>query len=415
MPAANSAPFSANPTTRSAAPSSVQSFADHAVHLSGLAAELPAEKSGGTGKSRPEAGGVLERQLDMLSVIPRAPTWISTAQVAERLEALGYHVDRRTVVRDLNKLSRRFGIERRGEGGSNAITARDEDAIAESAAPAGKRSAPAYAWRWPQHSAGISAPVLTETEALTLVMVREHLADLLPPMVNEALASQFARAEQKLRNLPTVSGGGLKQWTQSVRVVPATQPLLPPRVRHTVREGIYLALATRTQFTGWYRRRRDEAPREYLFNPLGLVLRGQVIYLVATLWDYPDARLYPLHRFERVQREEARRHEPAGFDMNTFLAQQNGLGFATGRGDVCVQLRFRNHTGAHLLETPLSADQDVRECEAGVHEVTATVPDTAQLAWWLLGFGDQVEVLAPAHLREEMRAKAQRMAAMYAP
>jgi predicted DNA-binding transcriptional regulator YafY len=45
--------------------------------------------------------------------------------------------------------------------------------------------------------------------------------------------------------------------------------------------------------------------------------------------------------------------------------------------------------------------------------VRATVQDSAELHWWLLGFGELVEVLAPAALREEFRARAVAMAALY--
>lgn len=348
-------------------------------------------------KTRPEAGKVLERMLDMMTVIPRAPGWISTAQVHERLEALGYEIDRRTVVRDLNKLSERFGFERRGEAGED-----------------GKRTAQAYAWRWPAHSPGIGAPVMTETEALTLVMVREHLGGLLPPLVLDALAPQIARAEAKLKGMPNVAGGGLKHWNATVRVVQPTQPLCRPQVRHAVRDVIYLALATRSQFTGWYRTRGATQAKEMLFHPLGLVIRGQVTYLVATLWEYSDVRLYPLHRFERAQKEDARRREPAGFDMDAYLAQQNGLGFATGRGDITIKLRFSNDVGTHLLETPLADNQQAVEVGKGVLEVTATVPETEQLTWWILGFGDHVEVLEPASLRNEIKDRTERMVGLYA-
>jgi predicted DNA-binding transcriptional regulator YafY len=43
----------------------------------------------------------------------------------------------------------------------------------------------------------------------------------------------------------------------------------------------------------------------------------------------------------------------------------------------------------------------------------ATVLDTLELRWWLQGFGDKVEVLAPKALREEFRDAVQRMAKMY--
>jgi hypothetical protein len=47
--------------------------------------------------------------------------------------------------------------------------------------------------------------------------------------------------------------------------------------------------------------------------------------------------------------------------------------------------------------------------------VEATVLDTAELRWWLLGFGDGVEVLAPEVLRQDFQMTALRMAAYYRP
>jgi predicted DNA-binding transcriptional regulator YafY len=45
--------------------------------------------------------------------------------------------------------------------------------------------------------------------------------------------------------------------------------------------------------------------------------------------------------------------------------------------------------------------------------VEATVADTRQLRWWLLGFGGRVEVLEPEGLRGEMKGHAERMAGRY--
>jgi predicted DNA-binding transcriptional regulator YafY len=43
----------------------------------------------------------------------------------------------------------------------------------------------------------------------------------------------------------------------------------------------------------------------------------------------------------------------------------------------------------------------------------ATVENTAELRWWILGFGELVEVLAPADLRGEFRERASALAATY--
>jgi predicted DNA-binding transcriptional regulator YafY len=61
----------------------------------------------------------------------------------------------------------------------------------------------------------------------------------------------------------------------------------------------------------------------------------------------------------------------------------------------------------------LSTDQKLSFVSDGQTRVVATVMDAPQLRWWLLGFGDGVEVLKPAALRRELGAIAQTMARRY--
>lgn len=70
----------------------------------------------------------------------------------------------------------------------------------------------------------------------------------------------------------------------------------------------------------------------------------------------------------------------------------------------------------HLRETPLAEDQVISDCSsmAGWCVVSATVRDSRMLRWWLLGFGDGVEVLEPESLRGELGDIARNMAARYA-
>jgi predicted DNA-binding transcriptional regulator YafY len=48
-----------------------------------------------------------------------------------------------------------------------------------------------------------------------------------------------------------------------------------------------------------------------------------------------------------------------------------------------------------------------------LNRVEATVADTGQLRWWLLGFGGRVEVQEPLGLREELKNHAVRMVGRY--
>ena len=65
------------------------------------------------------------------------------------------------------------------------------------------------------------------------------------------------------------------------------------------------------------------------------------------------------------------------------------------------------------MEGRLGPDHRTAETGDGRVAVEATVADTADLRWWLLGFGSAVEVLEPASLREEFRAQARALNATY--
>jgi len=55
------------------------------------------------------------------------------------------------------------------------------------------------------------------------------------------------------------------------------------------------------------------------------------------------------------------------------------------------------------MECPLSADQTVTEGKNDDILIAATVPDSLELRWWLLSFGDDAEVLEPPKLRDWYR------------
>ena len=67
----------------------------------------------------------------------------------------------------------------------------------------------------------------------------------------------------------------------------------------------------------------------------------------------------------------------------------------------------------HLYETPVSADQVLRPQNKDYTKLIATVIDTPQLTWWLRGFGDAVEVLAPSRLRSAIASTALAMSRRY--
>ncbi len=153
---------------------------------------------------------------------------------------------------------------------------------------------------------------------------------------------------------------------------------------------------------------------EYQVNPLGLVYRDTVIYLVCTLWEYEDVKQLALHRMDEVELlEKTNAHKPSDFDLDRYISEEGSFLYVHSPSETMrVKIKFYTDTVQHLSETPLSDDQLI-QYEDNFSIVEATVLDSMQLRWWLLGFGEHIEVLEPAELRNEFRKTAIILSRMY--
>ena len=122
--------------------------------------------------------------------------------------------------------------------------------------------------------------------------------------------------------------------------------------------------------------------------------------------DFDDPRLLCLHRFRAAELLDEPLRNPPGFDLDKAIA--GGL-FGMGGSNEPIKLvaRFFKPVAMHLLDTPLAKDQVIEEVDEYHLQLTATVPHTAQLQWWLQSFASEVEVIEPPELREAMAEQAE--------
>jgi predicted DNA-binding transcriptional regulator YafY len=326
------------------------------------------------------------RLLDTLAAIPPHRK-ISTSEIRDRLKARGHDVTMRTLQRDLDALAGEFGLER--DDGTKP-----------------------YGWKWPNGVPRISLPEMDWPVALSFYLLRQHLEGLLPASVLEHLAPYFAEAEKKLRgqfqDIP------LKRWPEKVRVALPGQPLRSPAVLRAVRDTVTEALLSERQLDIRYRRPRDTQPQTWRIHALGLVQRGGVFYLAVRVADYQDVRTIVMHRIERATMLPDAVQVPKGFSLDRWL-EEGAMGFGDG-GSLRLVADFHEGAGRHLLESPLSENQKTRPLDAMSDSlrVSATVRDTEQLRWWLLGFGGKVEVIGPAALRRDIASRLRAAVKRYA-
>jgi predicted DNA-binding transcriptional regulator YafY len=336
-------------------------------------------------------GDAILRNLTLLRAIPRHPRKCDVASLHRALEAAGYRITRRQVQRDLERLSGIFAIR-----------------------PDVEERGHARGWSWDLNAALLDLPGMDPRTALMLKLVQQFVPQLLPPTVSDALQPYFRKAEETLRS---GADTGFGRWTDCVRVVPREMPLLAPKLDPAVARVVYDALLQGRRFRARYASRSADGKEraDVEINPLGLVVRGNLIYLVCTFWTYTDVRQIPLHRIRSAALLEMPVSRPEGFDLDDYIRSgvfQYPNGEATGK-TIVLKVRFDRHVAAHLAETPLSADQKIEPRNADKVVVTATVQDTQQLEWWLRAFGDAAEVLAPRALRNRLKTTLARAAKRY--
>jgi predicted DNA-binding transcriptional regulator YafY len=193
---------------------------------------------------------------------------------------------------------------------------------------------------------------------------------------------------QARRNLGPESSAHLeREWLAKVRVVATGQPLLPPKIA----PGIFEAVSEALYLNRWlhldYRNAAGKRNKVDVM-PLGLVQQGPRLYLVCRYRGYDNERNLALHRILSAEMSTLTFDRPKEFDLKKY-DDDGRFGFGDGE-KIRLSFRIKRDAGLHLLESPLSSDQQVVELDDGTLEVTATVVDSAMLEWWLRGFGDAV-------------------------
>ena len=296
--------------------------------------------------------------VELLRRIPRGRK-ITASDLHQQLKDAGIERDLRTIQRQLEMLSEHFEIER-------------DD-----------RNKP-YGYRWLEQAKALAVPNLTPQESLLLQLAEEHLKQLLPARLMKSLDSFFIQAK---RNLGTNSNARLeKEWPSKVRVVATSQPLLPPKIAAGVFDAVSEALYSNRWLLLDYKNASGKRNSVEVM-PLGLVQQGTRLYVVCRFQGFDNERNLAIHRIVSAKMLALTFERPQDFDLQKY-DDDGRFGFGDGKR---IQLTFCITEGAgfHLLESPLSTDQKTKLVDGG-YEITANVVQTAQLDWWLRGFGKQI-------------------------
>lgn len=314
--------------------------------------------------------GIL-KQLNMLQLIPRWPRKTSTLELLDKLTNRGFRTELRSIQRNLITLSSLFPI---GSDENN---------------PRG--------WYWEKDAKLIDLPTMDPQTALTFKMVEEYLIHTLPRSSIEYLKEHFSAADKVLNPF---SESSLHSWPQKVKILHQGLPKLPPDIKPKILDMVYDSLLEEFRIQIQYKTRGSDKVKKYEANPLGLVFVGNMIYLVCTLWDYKDIIHLALHRMLKVSRAEKNFKPLKGFDLEKYVENEH-FNYLVDPKPIRIGLLVDKNVVEHLEESPLGEDQKIISHSESKFKITATVPNTEQLHWWIRGYGSAIIVEKPKFLRQE--------------
>ena len=166
--------------------------------------------------------------------------------------------------------------------------------------------------------------------------------------------------------------------------------------------GLALAWAGRKVVRIWYPSTDGGEARSRLIEPYFLEpsLIGHSLYVVARDRGLEEMRTFKVERISRAEVSQETYAIPADFDVNEYLARAWGI-FRSPE-PVDVHLRFYPPAAARVRESVWHPSQELIPNDDGTLDMKVRVAGTVEITPWILGWGESVEVIAPANLRKRI-------------
>jgi proteasome accessory factor B len=257
------------------------------------------------------------------------------------------------------------------------------------------------------HTTGLLPPInLDLEEALALVLLATELGRTGRLPLFQPARDAAAKIES---SLPLGLRASLGSLIQRMAVRPG------PVARHNALQETYRlvqrAIVRHEALDARYISFHDGGQIRTRLEPYWLMFHERAWYVIGRSSKHRSVRTFKLGRFKAL--------EPSGapFKMPADLSIEKHLGNAWRlmRGDKTyeVHLKFSPLVGPNVAEVNWHPTQRIRWDDDGAVHFTATVDGLDEIVWWVLGYGPEVEVVAPPELRTRLADMARRMLRLY--
>jgi predicted DNA-binding transcriptional regulator YafY len=180
----------------------------------------------------------------------------------------------------------------------------------------------------------------------------------------------------------------------------------------TVYEQLVLAIATRRVVVVDYVSDLDLRTSRTKLRPYHLFFNRRSWYVVGRSSRHKDLWTFNLGRIKAIAATAETYNKPRGWSLQRYLGNAWGVVPVPGP-DVRATVKFSPFVAPGVAAVTWHRTQRCEFLSDGSLEFSVKVAGINEIAWWILGYGDQAEVLRPARLRKLIAHRAKNMSRIY--
>ncbi len=191
---------------------------------------------------------------------------------------------------------------------------------------------------------------------------------------------------------------------------------LEPRHKLDGHEGTFQQMVQAAALRRAVRIRYDSlAEREVILTklfPYRIWFSRRSWYVVGRSSCHRAVRTFHLGRIQKLELLADEFDVPNGFSLQRYLGNAWHMIRERG-GDFDVQIRFRKLVAQNVAEVVWHRTQKLVWNDDGTLDFKVRVSGLNEISWWILGYGDQAEVIAPKALRQLIADRCARALSQY--
>lgn len=186
--------------------------------------------------------------------------------------------------------------------------------------------------------------------------------------------------------------------------------------RLAAQESVYQqlvdALAQRRVVQIQYASLTEWEPIETRLRPYQLLFNRHSWYVIGRSSLHGEPRTFNLSRIRSLELTNETYPMPRGFSLDRYLGNAWNL-MAEPGPDAHVVVRFSSMVASNVAEVAWHKTQRVEFRDDGSMDFHVQVSGLNEIVWWILGYGDQAQVLRPVKLRRLVAQRVANMQQMY--